>query len=484
MTLRLCRRLGGLLAALGTVGCSMEPAYLAPAQEMPSAYTNTLAAAETPGASSQWWRAYGSEELTALVDEALAQNQDLRAAVHRITQASALADSSAASLLPTIRGSASDIWDFPFSGRGTDRPILQTGRTREIGLDASYEVDLWGRNRSAMSAALANVEASRFDRETVVMTLTADVALTYLQYLQSLDRIAVARRNVENMRKVLATVSQRAQIGEGTELEVAQQRDALAQAESVVPTFRLQAERQRTRLALLVGRPPQFLEIRATSMMELAVPAVHPGMPSELLLQRPDIRRAEAGLRSANANIGVARARLLPTFSLTTEAGYSSPALASLLEPGTLFYGAVGRLVQTIFDGGKTASDIAANEARYAELTEAYRKAVVSALRDVEDALAAARLMADKEEAQKVALERAREASRLARASFEIGTANFLNVLESDRSVNRSEDEMVLTRYARLEASVTLFRSLGGGTLVDQAHNEKERADAPAVVIR
>lgn len=487
-----CALAVALAAAMG--GCTMQPEYKVPDQPMPAAFSvpaevavpapeaveasdreAAILPADAPAVRARWWRQFGSPELDALIAEALAHNNDLRAAVHRIAQARAALSSSEAALLPKLGLGFRSERKYPESGRSTTRPQLEQAASHELTLDASYELDLWGRNRSAADAAAAAAEAGIYERETVVMTLTADVALAYLQHLQALDRIAVARSNVANMTRSLETVARRLEIGEGTELEVAQQRDALAQAEAVVPTYRLEAERTRNLLALLVGRPPQELRLRGGSLDALRVPRIAPGLPSDLLLQRPDIRSAEAALRGANANIGVARARLLPSASLTGEVGVGMPAMGAMMRPDSLIWSTAAQLVQSIFDGGRTAGEIAGSEARYAELVEGYRRAVLAALRDTEDALAAVRLMAEKAEAQERAVQRAREALRLARASFDIGMADFLNVLDAERGLNRMLDERVLARYARLEAAVTLYKALGGGTMMNQEQSDATR---------
>jgi multidrug efflux system outer membrane protein len=463
-----------MLALMGTGGCSMQPEYRVPEQEMPASFTTAAAEqaavlpADAPAARTRWWRHFGSPELNALVDEALTHNNDLRAAVHRITQSRAALGASGAPLLPTLGLGFRSEREYPSSGRSTARPLLQQGTTHELTLDTSYELDLWGKNRSAVDAAAAQAEASVYDRETVVMTLTADVALAYFQYLQARDRTAVAESNVANMAKSLETVTQRWRIGAGTELEVAQQRDALAQAEAVVPTYRLDAERSRNGLALLVGRPPQALKLAGGSLNGLEIPRIAPGLPSDLLLQRPDVRRAEATLRAANANIGVARARLLPTLSLTGEVGYGTPLVASLMRPESFIWATAAQLVASIFDNGRAANDIAGSEARFAEMAENYRRSILASLRDTEDALAAMRLMAEKADAQERAVQRARETLRLARASFDIGMVDYLNVLDAERGLNRVLDERVLTRFARLEAAVSLYKALGGGTMAEQ----------------
>ncbi len=480
------------LAALA--GCAPQPDYPPPEVSLPAAYSAAPAAeperpeavgptlpADAPGVRAEWWQVFGSPELDALIEEGLKSNLELKAALDRLAQARATIDARGATLLPQVDGFVDDEFEYPEGGPGSLRQPKQSSRLRTAGFEASYELDLWGRNRSQMDAALAAAEASAYNREAVAMSLMADIALSYLSYLENRDRAAVARRNVENMMRVLRTVEQRYEIGEGTALEVAQQRDAVAQAEATVPTYELQAQRAHNRLAVLVGRPPQSLKLRGGSLEDLELPRIDPGLPSDLLLQRPDIRRAEADLRAANADIGAARANLLPRVSLTGQYGWGSAHWATLLQPQSVFYNLTSSLIASIFDGGRNAAEIARNEAHYNELTRTYGQTILNALRDVEDALAAVRLMAAKEEAQRAAVRRAAEARRLALAAYDIGMTDFLAVLEADRSVNRVEDEYVLTRFARLEAAVNLYKALGGGTLVDEMEGAADARSTTAV---
>lgn len=466
-----------LLTGAATIAsCSMQPDYEPPRPEMPAAYRETGAApAEADGEDAardeslpqpqaRWWRHFGSAELDALVAEALANNRDLKAAVSRIEQARALAGIAGAPLLPTVSVTGAGESKAPAGGIGSRVPGgPKNAKLYEIGVQASYELDLWGKNSSAASSALATATASLFDRETVAISLVADVATSYFAYLQAEERLRVAARKTENVNTLLETVGKRFEIGEGTKVEVAQQRSALAEARSEIPVLELDRARARNRLAVLLGRPPQSLELKGKELLAVSTPRIRAGLPSDLLLRRPDVRKAEADLVAANADIGVARAKLLPSFALTAERGFGSQHLATLLSPASIFYTLAADIAFTVFDNARASGEIALNQARYEELVQAYAQAVLAALRDVEDALAALHFLGQQEEAQQLALEEARQAYDLSKAAYGIGMAHYLSVLEAERSKFRAEDNVARTRFARLNAAVLLYKALGGG---------------------
>ncbi len=448
-------------------GCSVGPDYQRPEAPLPASFhAGSTATVKVP---SRWWQGFGSAELNALEDSALANNQDLKAAVSRIVETASQGDVAQSALLPLIQGVGLTERRAPKGGGvnstvpGTGTQIGGSDSSYQVGLQASYEVDLWGKNRMTAASAIAAARASIFDREVVAMTLTADVATAYFQYLSLNDRIVIARHNVDNMKEVLVTVGKRITAGEGSELERAQQRSVLAQAESVEPVLELQKEQAFNRLAILLGRTPESLTLTGRTMAGLSAPVVAPGLPSDLLWRRPDIQRAEAQLIAANADIGTARAKLLPTFGLTGQIGLGSTILKILLSPAGFLYSASANLSQTLFDDGKTASEIAYSEAHFRELVQAYRKAILAALQDVDNALAEVHWTGLQEEAQARSVRYARASYGLSSRAFTVGTTDYLSVLESDRTRYAEEDKNAQARLVRLTASVDLFKALGGG---------------------
>lgn len=463
-----CGRVGWLAAlAIFAAGCSLEPDYIRPQTQIPEAWRNTPPAEPLPQPPSQWWMAYGSADLDRLVEDALANNHDLKAAVRRILQAEALAGVAAGPLLPSVGLSAKDELSAPKAGVG-DAASGKEARDRtklySVGVTASYEVDWWGKNRSAMNAALSTAQASVYDREVVAQTLASDVTSAYFQFLSACERTIVAQSNIDNMKRVLTTVERRVAVGEGTALELRQQKAILAQAEATMPIIEQLRENTFNKIAVLTGRPPKALKLDCAPIDGVGLPTINAGLPSELLLRRPDIRKAEAGLDAATAKIGEARAKMFPTFALTGERGFGSHYLTSLLSPQSFYLTLAANFAVSLFDNGRIRSEIAYNEARQAELVEAYHQSILASLRDVEDALVAIRYTAAQETAQLAALDNARASLNLSQSSYAIGMVDYLSVLESERTLHRTEEERVLARLERLNASVALFKALGGGT--------------------
>jgi multidrug efflux system outer membrane protein len=419
-----------------------------------------------PERPAEWWRLFGSAELNRLEQVALANNHDLRAAVARVQQAEAVAGVAAAPLLPSLNLNGRGQSTAPNGGVGNRVPLPDGNSQRlyQIGVVASYEIDFWGKNRATMESALASVQSSVYDRETVAMTLTADVASSYLQYLALSDRLTVAVSNVQNVTEVLSTVQKRFAIGEGSEIEVQQQATALAQSRAVVPQIALAKEQVRSRIATLIGINPDQLNLIGASLIGLSLPPPPRAVPSALLAQRPDLRKAEFDLVSSNADIAAARGRLLPSFTLSAETGYGANYLSAVFTPVGWYSILASSISGVLFDNGKSLSDIELRKAVSGERSEAYRQRVLAALQDVEDALASVRLSADVEAAQQAALERASRAYELAQMGLQLGTSDYLTILETERTRYQIEDARVQARLDRLSAAVSLFRSLGGST--------------------
>lgn len=456
-------------------GCALAPDFELPAVGMPGWWGNAdakpPAETETLPQPSAWWKNFGLPELDRLERAALDNNHDLKAAVARIRQAEAQLAIAGAPLLPTVSLSAQEqVLRRASSSTTTSTTSTSTSsRSRravhsyEGSLSASYEIDFWGKTRSAVDAAEATLRASEFDRDVVAHTLTAGVATALFQVVALEERVETAKRNLEIARQTLDYAEKQEEFGKTSALEAAQQRSNVKLIESQVPALELQRRQALDGLAILVGLAPSALAPPRTTLADISIPRIVPGLPSSLLLRRPDIRKAEANLRAANANIGVARAQIFPAITLTGERGYSSAHLSQLLEPTSIFWNLGASLAVTLFDHDKTLGNVRLTEAKKLELAEAYRGAVLAALRDAEDGLAGVRLLAEQEGAQAVAVLAAREAQRLADVRYKEGAVDYLAVLEAQRTLLQAEDGSIQTRLSRLNAVVGLFKALGGG---------------------
>lgn len=454
------------LLALALAACSQVPELEVPQMALPDSYGTQAPATLT--APAAWWTLYGSAELDRLEQAALAANHDLRAAIARIEQAEAQVKIAGAPLLPTL-GAGFDASDrmthgaVAASGSRAGSKSATVARSYQGSLTASYEVDFWGKTRAGILSAEAALAASQFDRDTVALTLTAGVATTWMQALALSDRVAVARRNLELARQTLELAERQAQFGKTSELDAAQQRATVATIEAQLPALELQRQQSVNALAILTGLAPSQLTLESASLRGLPAPVVRTGLPAELLRRRPDIARAEATLAAANANIGIARAQLYPSLTLTAEGGYANPYLISLLDAHNTFWTLGSSLTATLFDNGRLRGNVELNEAKLREAAEGYQSTVLTALREVEDQLAASRWLAGQEEAQVRAVEAAREAQRLSDVRYREGAEQYLTVLEAQRTLLSAEDSAVQVRLARLTASVGLVKALGGG---------------------
>ncbi len=416
--------------------------------------------------SPDWWRGFRSAELTALVERAHLANLDIAAAVARIEQADAQTRISGAPLLPVIGADAS----ASRSGVGG----AESNRFSAV-LNASYEVDLWGKNRAALRAAEFASIASRFEREVVVLSTVATVINTYFQVLAAQDRLRIARSNVDAATRILKVYQDRIGVGTATGLDLAQQQSLVAQQRASIPPLDQQFRQNIATLAVLLGEAPARVSVRGGSLSSIVPQRVAPGLPSDLLLQRPDIRQAEAALSAANANVESARAALFPSIQLTGQGGYVSAALNTLFMPQSAVYSVAAGLTQPVFDGFRLWSQLDLQKGRRTETLQLYRKAIVSGFGDVERALIAVRDLADQERLQTEAVATARRAYELSESQLRVGTIDITTVLNTQRTLFSEQDQLVLVRLTRLQAIVSLFQAVGGGWVLPEDLVDRRR---------
>jgi outer membrane protein, multidrug efflux system len=457
--------LSGFTCAL-LAACSVGAPYRQPQIPLPNAWDATSGAGNSAPDADQsawpatdWWHRFGSSQLDDLIDQARRANDDLAAAIARVQEADAQLRIAGAPLLPTVDlGAAAtrERTNIPNEGRGVFNVFNPV-------LTASYELDFWGKNRAARDSARALAVASRYDRQTVALTVISSVATTYLQALELHERIEVAQLNLENGRKILRGLALQQQVGTATGLDVAQQETAVALLDAALPPLEQQFRQTIYALAVLIGKTPESLDVADGTLNDLKVPQVVAGLPSELLTRRPDVAEAEQQLVAANADITVARAALFPSITLTASGGYESEVLSSLINPVNRIYAVSAGLTQPIFHGGALRGQLAFSKARYSELLSGYHKTVLTALEDVESALVAARQTAVQQQRQAEAVAKARRAYEFAQAQMSAGTINVLTVLNTENALFSARDTLVQVQFSRLQALVDLYTALGGG---------------------
>ncbi|MCL2716179.1 MAG: efflux transporter outer membrane subunit [Alphaproteobacteria bacterium] len=455
---------GALLSlTLGAGGCILSQDIPDPALDVPTQYKYGAKSGEATPALD-WWRGFRSPELTALMEEAQTVNLDIAAAVARMRQADALARQAGAALLPTLSGGGSETYSRT---SGSSASGLSIGGREVVNfqasLSASYQLDFWGQNRDALQAAEETAVGNRFDRDVVALTTLTGVANAYFQVLASQDRLRTAQRNIASAQRILDAIKERRKAGTGTDLDTSQQESVLANQKAQVPTLRQTLDQNVNALAVLVSRPPESVRLVGGSLNAIVAPKVTAGMPSELLTQRPDIRRQEAQLASATANVGSARAQFFPSIQLTANGGYQSAALASLFQPHAAFFQLVGGLTQPIFDGGRIQANFDYNKARQDELLQTYRKTIVQAFTDVDNALYSIKQTTIKLRLQREVVAASRRAFELAEQQLRAGTTDIVTVLNTELTLFQAEDTLWQAQLAQLLAVVSLYQALGGG---------------------
>lgn len=462
-------------AALLLLGaCSMAPDHRRP--ELPTAAAYPVDAASPGGrrATEIAWRDFFADpRLEAIIAAALENNRDLRTAVLRIEEARAQYRIVRADLLPTVDVSGgatrSRIGSSGISGGTTGTPVVAGGSTTINRYDvsagvASFELDFWGRVRSLNDAAratyLSTVEAQRAFR----ITLIADVADAYLALREFDERIALAERTVTARERGLEIARLRLDAGVTSALDFRQTETLLTQAQTELAALRLQQAQTRNALDLLVGAPltgslPAALPLAQQGIVE----TISPGLPSELLTNRPDILAAEEQLRAAGANIGAARAAFFPRISLTAVLGFASTALSGLFDDDSFTWSAGPSASVPIFDFGRNAGNLDLAVVRRDISVANYERTIQVAFREVADALAARRFLADQLTAQQRALAAQRDRAELATLRYRNGVAGYIEVLDAERELFAAEQAVVATRRQQLSNAVALYVALGGG---------------------
>lgn len=449
------------IAAICLAGCADVPAPQLPAGDIPSAFEQAGSRNAPLWPAQDWWTGFSDVQLSALMTTAKANNLDIAQASARLRQADARAKQAGAPLLPSL-GLNANLNTLYGQAKGVSLHETDWGAA----LGASYELDFWGKNRDALQSAQALSAASAADRAIVGLTVSAGVANTYFQLLSLRERMDIARANLVASEDTLRVVQRRVNAGYAPASDLAQERANMAAQRAILPGLAQQELETRNALAVLLGRPPEGLEVTGASLAGLSGPVVAPGLPSELLARRPDVMAAEANLIAAHADLAAARTAFLPDITLTANGGVAYPALAAAVDtlPGTGLAAGIGAsLVQSIFDNGKIQGRIDETKAREEELLAAYRAAAVAAFSDVENALGNISHLADQEVALNEQVVQAEKVLAAARRKYSAGYVDFLIVTDAERTLNTARDQRADVHRARLTALVALYKALGGG---------------------
>lgn len=465
-------RLGwrAVLLVPAVAGCAVGPTYRRPAASAPPAWKSPDGGviwkeAEPRDAIPRgaWWEVFQDPTLNLLEVQAVQANQELQAAASRVVQARAIARMTGAEGSPTLESNLSyDHFQRSLSGFGGGGASF-TNDDFQVPLDLSYEVDLWGRVRRSFEAAWADAQARAAAYQTMLLTLTADVAQQYFA-LRALDtERELLRQTVEWRREALALVTSRRDAGLVPELDVARARTELATAEAGwADAERLRGQVENA-LAVLCGRAASEFGV-AAALLTLEPPRIPAGVPSDMLERRPDVAEAERALAAANARIGVAQAAFFPVVTLSGSAGYQSAKLETVFDVNRSLVWSIGPGISIpLFAGGRNTANLRAAQAAYEEALAAYRQRLLIAFQEAEDALVNLRRRAEQAQAQAQAVAAARQATQLSDARYRQGLVSYLEVIDAERSRLQAEREAVRVLHQRLASVVLLIRALGGG---------------------
>ncbi|MBC2607258.1 efflux transporter outer membrane subunit [Pelagicoccus albus] len=403
-----------------------------------------------------WWKSFSSEELNTLMDEALAYNHELQAGVERIAQARAELAASKSTLWPSLSASGS----ASRQRQSVDGSGSSYSSSIGAGIGLDYTVDIWGSEKASRQISEIGLLTQTLTEESLRLTIMGEVANGYFATLAYRDRLANSDQTLEILKETLDILEARMEAGRVSELEVAQQRSAVATAEASRASLATNLQTSMNALATLLGRYPGELEIDHTDLSGIELPSIAFGQPSELLERRPDLAASEQRLIAAGASVEIAKAARLPSLNLGADsslsrAGFDSPTQTAL----SLAAG----ITAPLFQGGRLKANQQLAEAQQRELLETYYQEVLEAFREVEDALASVQGLETRESALRRAWEEAQTSFDLSNDLFESGRIDFQTLLDAQRSYLSAQDTFLAVQYDRLAAAVELYRTLGGG---------------------
>ena len=461
-----------LIGAALLGGCAIGPDYKRPAVETPAAFKEMadwkIAEPRDEITRGKWWKIFGDSELDALIEQVNVSNQSLKVSEARYRQAQALTQSARASYLPTISANASSTRSRAASARSAGSNDIVT--SHNLNLSAGWELDVWGRIRRTVESNDASAQASAADLEAARLSLQSELATNYFQLRVNDAQHQLFADTITAYEKSLELTKNRYAVGVAGKVDVVQAETQLLSAQAQSIDLGVQRAQLEHAIAVLIGKPPTNvsvvnIESSAGTKVDwkVAMPAFPVGLPSTLLERRPDIAAAERRAAAANAQIGVARAAYFPTLSLSASGGFSSPTLANWISAPNRAWSLGPSLAETIFDFGKRGALTDQAIASYDQTVATYRQTVLEAFQDVEDNVAALRILEQEAKVQAEAVRAARESVALTINQYKAGTVSYLSVVTVQTALLSNERTSVGLLGRRLSATVGLVRALGGG---------------------
>jgi NodT family efflux transporter outer membrane factor (OMF) lipoprotein len=477
------------IAAAG--GCAVGPDYHPSPARVPAAWSSPPAngLTDVAASSSNWWTSFNDAELDSLVQRAAQSNPDLRVAEARLRQARAVREMSASNFWPTVDASGS----YARAKQSRNQPLIGAlplppnfpfeYSVYQAGFDASWEIDLFGAKRRALEAATAEWEGAAEARNDAMVSLLAEVGRNYVELRGSQLRLEIAQLNLKLQEEALKLTRARFRGGVATELDVTRTAALLASLRAAIPPLQTAVRGGMYGLAALLGREPGELvaELSPSRPVPAAPPEVPIGLPSDLLRRRPDVRRAERQLAAETARIGLAKSDWFPKLSLTGDAGMESVTLGQWFEPGSLFWSFGPSLQWRALDFGRVRAEVRAQTAVQEAALAAYEKTVVTALQEAENAVVTYAQERNRHQALADEVTETRRSLDMANGLYAEGRVNFLDVLDAQRSLYQSEDQLAASDQAVSLDLIALYKALGGGweTPAPQSANPLLTASPP-----
>jgi outer membrane protein, multidrug efflux system len=468
------------MLAFGLSGCLLGPNYQRPAVDTPATFRFQEGEAEDL-ANTEWWKQFNDPVLDELIATALADNKDVKIAAARVDQFLGQFWSTRSALLPQVgagfsgaRQRVTQVGPTPLFSNG---PIFNSF---EAQLNASWEIDLFGRNRRLTESARASLLSTEEGRRGTILTLVSSVASSYIA-LRSLDRqLEIAKATTESRAESVHVFTLRFEGGEVSQMELAQSQSEYEASAAVIPQLEASIAQQEDALSVLLGHNPEPI-LRGRDLASLGTPAVPAGLPSDLLQRRPDLRQAEQDLVAANALIGAARALYFPQISLTGLLGTQSSQISNLFTGPSKVWSFAGAITQPIFTGGNIKGQVQQAEAQQQQALYTYQKAIQTAFQEFDDALIASQKLREQFVTQGRQVDALRTYSHMARLRYEGGYTSYIEVLDAERSLFNAELSRTQTQQAVLASYVSLYKAMGGGWVVDaekMTTQQSSRTDA------
>lgn len=461
------RKLSVFALALALAGCfKIGPDYVKPTIDTPKQWRFAQSDARDVS-NTAWWAQFGDPALNRLVDRALRQNLDLKIAIANVEKYVGVYGTTRSNLLPQIQGQG-EYYRHQSSGQLLNQP---GGSGREFNLarlggQMNWELDIWGALRRANEAAMGELLAQEATQKAVILTLVSDVVQTYVQ-LRTLDRdLEITKNVVESLKEDLRIRKIRFKEGYSSEMEVSQAESELERRAALIPQYEQNIAITEHAINVLLGQNPGPIE-RGLTLDELKLPKVPAGLPSDLLIRRPDIAAAEQMLIAANARIGVARGQYFPQIKLTGSAGQIGTEMGTLFTPGANFWTVGSAMVTPIFTAGKIAGQVQSAEAEQKAALANYQRAIINAFKEFENALISNTKTKDQRDKQASRVAAVANYFDLSRIRYDEGYADYLTVLDSIRQLYEAQVDLVGAQKDNLVASIDLYRSMGGGWIVD-----------------